>query len=242
MLPALSEGGVHVWHCGLEATIGQIKQYRSVLSVEERSRASRFRLPRDEHRYTMAHAVLRQILGLYLECAPENVPIRTLPFGKPVVRDSFLAFNLSHCEGKAVIAVARRQVGVDIERLRNVSDAEPLARSFFSEVEASYISACSPGSRSKEFARCWTRKEAYLKGLGLGLSVPLGSFVIPMGTPESRDTLGAGGEVAISPPWTFCEIEIKGTYLVSVAVNGEVDHISQFFWPAAQERCSNSLR
>jgi 4'-phosphopantetheinyl transferase len=225
---ALTEDSLHVWYVQLDRCLSQVDDYRAILSDVERSRASRFHFQRDQERYVIAHGVLRYLLAIYLERDPRNVPISRLACGKPVLTDVPLEFNLAHSNDMAVIAIARRQVGVDIERMRTLPDAVDLAQRFFPEAEALYIGQLPEKSRGIEFLRSWTRKEAYLKGCGVGLTVPLRS--VSTGMNQSHKS---GPSMCCSegnPPsfWKFAELELDRSYVGAVAVKGGFDRVEEF--------------
>jgi 4'-phosphopantetheinyl transferase len=142
-----------------------------LLCADERHRARRFAFARERRRYIVARARLRQLLGERLGAAPEALQFVYNPHGKPALQrrpgQRDLRFNLSHCGGVAAYAFAEgREVGVDVEREREIEDAEAIAERCFSPAERD---AC----RALGFLYCWTRKEAFVKALGSGLSSPL---------------------------------------------------------------------
>ena len=140
---------------------------RALLSPDEQQRAARLVFREDRRRYIVARARLRQLLGARLDAGPETLHFVYSEHGKPALAAGELRFNLSHCEDVAVYAFADgREVGVDVEREREVEDAEAIAERCFSPAERD---AC----RALGFLYCWTRKEAFVKALGSGLSSPL---------------------------------------------------------------------
>jgi len=152
-----------------------------LLSADERERAGRFAFERDRRRYIVARARLRQLLGERLGAAPESLRFVYQAHGKPALarclgqRD--LRFNVSHCGEVAAYAFTEgREVGVDIEEVRELPDADELALRFFAPDErAAYL--CLPlRERLRGFFNCWTRKEAFVKALGAGLSQPLDAY------------------------------------------------------------------
>jgi len=225
---ALTADSLHVWYVQLDRCLSQVEDYRAILSGAERSRALRFHFQRDQERYVISHGVLRYLLATYVERDPRDVPISRLACGKPVLTDVPLEFNLAHSNDMAVIAIARRQVGVDIERLRTLPDAVDLAQRFFPEAEALYIRQLPEKSRDIEFLRFWTRKEAYLKGCGVGLTVPLRS--VSTGMNQSHKNAHSMCCSEGNPPsvWKFCELELHPSYVGSVAVKGEFDRVEEF--------------
>lgn len=153
----------------------------ALLDRNETERAARFRFQRDRSRYVAAHAALRMALSELLDQPPESIEIRHGPHGKPALApEQGWAFNLSHSEGIAVIAAAPLNrvaaIGVDVECTRQISDWQVLAREHFSDAEYGALVATSDIQRSPAFLRCWTRKEACVKAVGSGLTIPVKGF------------------------------------------------------------------
>jgi 4'-phosphopantetheinyl transferase len=149
------------------------------LSTAERERAERFVFPRDRARFVAAHAALRQVLAAQTRRAAARLEFVEGPFGKPVLAgDHALHFNLSHSQSLGLIAISRgamvgAEIGVDVELMRPVPDAMELAARCFSTAEVADLRAAPPGARDRAFLVGWTRKEACIKALGLGMSVDL---------------------------------------------------------------------
>lgn len=175
---------VHVWHARLDAS-GTVA---SPLSTEERARAARFVRGDVRARFENGRGLLRRVLAGYLGCAAADVPLTAGPSGKPELTDGHpLRFNVSHTGDHLVVAVADRAVGVDIETLDDRRTAGAIAARYFSPDEAAAIeAAASPAHALSAFIGVWTRKEAVLKALGVGLTVPLRSFsvTVPPETPR----------------------------------------------------------
>ena len=152
-----------------------------LLSRDERQRADRFRYAVHRQRYIVARASLRRLLAERLHIAPWAVELVEAGYGKPrlapVHNSAGLEFNLSHSEVLAVYAfTSGRVVGVDVELIRQIADADNLAKCFFSSNETAALRVFPPDRHSLAFLACWTRKEAFIKALGLGLSCPLDAF------------------------------------------------------------------
>lgn len=224
----LAENRLHVWYIHLDDT-ASLEQYYSTLTVAERGQASKFYLRRDEQRYIVAHGVLRKLLGVYTDRRPVDVPISSLDNGKPVLTDASLEFNLAHSHALAVVAIARRRVGVDIERLRPIPDAASIADCFFAE-EARFIRQVPEDSRSLEFLRRWTLREAYLKGLGVGLSVALQSVRVPATAARKTSKLNCHCDGNSQSCWQFGELQLEPSYIGAVAVEGSFDKMEEFSW------------
>jgi 4'-phosphopantetheinyl transferase len=154
----------------------------SVLSGTERARADRFLQPRDRRRYIIARGCLRRLIGEYLAASPAEIALSASEFGKPYLSDpSFdLRFNVAHSGELALFAFARgRDVGVDLEAERPDVDWHELSPRYLAPNEVAAISAePTDSARQTAFFRCWTRKEAYVKALGLGMQIPLDGFAV----------------------------------------------------------------
>ena len=156
---------------------------RAILAADEEARADRYRLERDRRRFVVRRAVLRLGLVEWLDLPPERLRFGYGAEGKPHLRypDVGLQFNLSHSEGLAVYACALgRPVGIDIERVRAHRDLGAVAARFFSPLERARLRAPPAPLRVEAFYRCWTRKEAHVKVVGSGLSVPLHDFDVTL--------------------------------------------------------------
>ncbi len=158
-----------------------------VLSDEERARAGRFRFARDGQRFMSAHVALRELLAAYTGLRAEALRFVTSAFGKPSLPDQpRTRFSLSHSQGLGLIAIGGRgPLGADVEWLRTVPDAPALAAQHFTRRENEALAALPAHERNRAFLTCWTRKEACLKAIGLGLMVPPESFEVGV-TPERR--------------------------------------------------------
>jgi 4'-phosphopantetheinyl transferase len=179
-----------------------------LLSVDERERAGRFAFERDRRRYIVARARLRQLLGERLGVAPECLRFVYQPQGKPALascpgqRD--LRFNVSHCGEVAAYAFAEgREVGVDIEEVRELPDADDIVMRFFSRRERGAYMRLPLRERPQGFFNCWTRKEAFIKALGSGLSCPLDSFDVSFAPGRPARILRVGRVAASRCGWTL---------------------------------------
>ncbi|HYA80917.1 MAG TPA: 4'-phosphopantetheinyl transferase superfamily protein, partial [Methylocystis sp.] len=175
--PALFPGEAHVWRASGVPDAASLAEFALTLSDDERAQAARFRFERDRARFIRAHGILREVLARYLAASPARLSFVRGPFGKPSLAGAELEFSLSHCEDLVLVAVSRcGAVGVDVERVREISDARSLAARFFTRGENTALAAAPAGERRELFFAIWTRKEAYVKATGEGLSRPLDSF------------------------------------------------------------------
>lgn len=153
------------------------------LNAAERERAAAFRFAKDREAFSSARVALRRLLGANLGCAPSAVELAESPLGKPVLSGGAggLHFNVSHSGEVALVAIARCEVGVDVERCRAEVDGLGLARRFFAQAEQAAILEAEGDARREVFYRCWVRKEACVKAVGHGLRLELDRFVVPTG-------------------------------------------------------------
>lgn len=153
-----------------------------LLSPEEQARCERFVFARDRRDFAIAHALLRRTLSRYYPIAPRDWVFVSEPGGKPRVSDDFAAsaqlqFNLAHTNGLVACAVScSAEVGVDVEAIDRRTDPIEIARRYFSAAEADDLERCAPADRLERFFEIWTLKEAYIKTIGTGLSLPLDEF------------------------------------------------------------------
>ncbi|HEV2749980.1 MAG TPA: 4'-phosphopantetheinyl transferase superfamily protein [Gemmatimonadales bacterium] len=172
-----------------------VRASAKLLSDVEQHRATQFAFDRDRDHFVVARARLRQLLASRLGVRPEAVELEYGAHGKPGLGGRFadgeLRFNVSHCNDLAVYAFSSgREIGIDVEAIRSLSDADRIAARFFSRRESAAYRALDPPDRPLGFFQCWTRKEAFIKALGEGLSHPLDSFDVSLAPGEPAQILG----------------------------------------------------
>jgi 4'-phosphopantetheinyl transferase len=180
----LHDAEVHVWVIRLD-TLAGIEDDLTLLSAPEHDRAGRLRSDRDRSRFLRRRLALRRILGAYLNVEPRAIEYRLNRFGKPSLAPApsgqQMSFNTSHSNGVAAVAVARSlQIGIDIECIKPIPEAEAIAAHYFTACEMATLTALPPHQRIAGFYNGWTRKEAIVKALGGGLSIPLDSFEVSL--------------------------------------------------------------
>jgi 4'-phosphopantetheinyl transferase len=201
---------IDVWQISLASEPARVACCSALLEEGERDRAARFHFSQDRERFMIARGSLRQILGHYLNVAPETVRFRYGPNGKPELETSGqLHFNLSHSHEVGLLAVVLGQpVGVDIEKiLPERVDDTGIADRFFTAAEADRVRSAATDRRADVFYRIWTRKEAFLKGCGVGLSRDLNQFEVSL---EDSAIRGAA--------WSVHELRPCAGYVAAVAV------------------------
>lgn len=217
----LSKNYVHVWSIRLDQTSETTSKLRQILSLEERSRADKFYFEHDRNRFTVARAILRTILGNCLGQNPSEIEFSYAKNGKPFLVNTDLRFNLSHSKDLALCAITyQRELGVDIEYLRLMKDAEQIAARFFSPRESSLFCSLSQGEKQLAFFRCWTRKEAYIKAIGDGLSYGLDKFDVTFTQNEPVKLLRVLSNPKEVERWSLKELEPAEDFIGAVIVEG----------------------
>jgi 4'-phosphopantetheinyl transferase len=218
----LLPGDVEVWAARLDLPSEEVSELRSMLSIQECERAARFVAERDRARFVTARGYLRMILGACLGTQPEKVEFTYSLKGKPLLGGSFagsgVQFNLAHSGGLAVFAVARHgAVGVDVEQIRPVPDLIALIERFFSARECAQIKQLPVEEHVRGFFQIWTRKEAWLKATGEGLTDLLNTIEVldpPGGEKPSGGTRDGLGGI----PSCLHELALVPGYLGALAV------------------------
>ena len=233
---ALGNDAVHVWRVGLDQSPSQIALLQNNLDDDERSRADRFYFSRDRERFIVARGILRAILGRYSNRSPNSLCFSYSTHGKPeLVSESDadgIRFNLSHSHGEALYAVSRgREVGVDLEFIRCDLEAEQIAERFFSHSEIETLQALPPSLRKYAFFLCWTRKEAYIKARGEGLSLALDKFDVSLTPGEPAALLSTQSDVDEAHRWSLRNLTPADGYAAAVATKGHYWTLSCWQWP-----------
>jgi 4'-phosphopantetheinyl transferase len=209
-----------------------------MLSPDERARAGRLVFPRDRHRFTAGRAFLRGVLALYQREPPAALRFRYGTYGKPEldVGEAEVRFNLAHADDLAVCAITTGgDVGVDVERLRPLADAEGVAAQFFSARERAALFALPRAFRQRAFFDAWTRKEAFLKALGSGLARPLDGFDVTLG-PGEPPLLRTVENSTGAERFTLCALEPAPGFVAAVAVRARDCRLRTFQWSWAGEQ------
>lgn len=228
---------VDVWRISLDRAIATVKRLESSLSSDEAQRAVRFHFPADRDRFIIAHACLRNILARYLNCQPSQLNFVVNDYGKPALQGYNLEFNLSHSGDFALVAVTwERKIGVDVERIRAEMEFERIAHRFFSPNEVSELMALPPEQCQSAFFNCWSRKEAYIKAQGLGLSLSLQSFDVSLTPGEPANLRATSLDPNEAARWTLKSLDVDPCYAATVAVMGKNLEFRFWDWNPLTER------
>jgi 4'-phosphopantetheinyl transferase len=232
----LGGNDVHVWRAYLDEPAQQRASFLHTLAADERTRAERFYFQRDRERFVTAHGVLRAILGLYLNRAPESLSFCYSSHGKAALAcesgGDAIRFNMSHAHGVALYAVTRgREIGIDLEFIRCDLETEQIAERFFSRSEIAALRALPLSLRKHAFFLCWTRKEAYIKARGEGLSIPLDQFDVSLIPGEPAALLSTQSDADEALRWSLEELALGSGYAAALAVEGRGWILRCWQWP-----------
>ena len=233
----LASDEVHTWCASLDVPPGTTAHLHATLTPDERNRCARFHIERDRRRFIVAHGVLRDLLGRYLQTQPDRISFVYNAFDKPDLSPEFgtrLKFNLSHSGGLALIAIATASdVGVDVEYIRPQSDYADIARHFFSAAECDYLIAVPSHLYPEAFLSCWTKKEAYVKACGEGLAIPLNSFSVPLITDAAHtpvDVHVASNDIVSAKRCSLYTLRPAPGYAGALAIEGSGWRLSHWQW------------
>ena len=229
----LATDEIHLWHSDLAMEGHRLAQLASYLDQDERARAARFHFERDRRRFKAGRGVLRQILASYLDVAPNGVRFGYTENGKPYLPGhSELRFNVSHSAETLVVAVARgRQVGVDVEVLPLDAADAGVAALVFCASEQAALEGTDDSDYSRIFARLWTRKEAYIKADGRGMTLQLNHIdvgTLPEGILFYRPELN---QWTPSTDWTLYTLDPSPRSVCSLAIEGADCSVASAEWP-----------
>jgi len=220
--PAVVESRPHqvdIWRVALNLPVDSIERFSLSLSADETQRAGRFHFPAHRHRYILTHGALRDILARYLRCGPNQLRFSANPYGKPALLEQTLEFNLSHSADFALVAVSgAEQVGIDIEQIRQGISSHVIARQYFSKREVADLEQVPIEKRVAAFFTCWTRKEAYIKAQGLGLSLPLESFDVSLSPDEPAFLRATRPDAREAARWKLLSLDVDPHYAAAAAV------------------------
>ncbi len=221
---ALNTDEIHVWRVSLNMQPETIERLSRLLASDERVKAERFRFARDRNQFIIGRGLLRVLLGRYLACEPRDVRFCYSSYGKPSLdaplAASGLQFNLSHSHQLALLAFTyARNIGVDIEYMRSDVEFEQLAERFFAPDECAVLQTLPPAQRQEAFYNCWTRKEAYIKARGEGLSIPLESFTVSLRPGEPAALLRSREHPSDVPRWSLRALAPGEQYAAALAVD-----------------------
>jgi 4'-phosphopantetheinyl transferase len=237
----LNASDVHVWRISLRLAESQLSRLKASLSLEERARAERFAFEDARVRFIAAHGMLRAIVSRYVNEAPAALTFTSGQFGKPYLAGlrggvETLRFNLAHSHDTALIAVAHnREVGVDLERIRDTVDSLKLAERFFTPNEFERLRHLPSDDANRLFFTLWTSKEAYLKAQGTGLSFGLDRFEVRLVPEEPIARIKLFGKSHEHESCLIRILSLGPEYAGAVAAEGEDWRVRDRKWPQLEQ-------
>lgn len=222
---ALPGDEVQLWRVDLESVSPDERRWKELLSSDELARAARFHFSRDRQRFVATRGLLRTILASYLATNPKSVNFsystKEKPSLGPELAGSDVMFNVTHSGGIALLAFTRRrEIGIDVEQVRDDFALEAIAGRFFSAHEQGQLAGLAPEAKAEAFFRCWTRKEAYIKAIGDGLSLPLSQFDVSLAPGETNALLATRPDDSEAERWHLQEVPAGSGYIAALCVRG----------------------
>ena len=227
----LSKDHVDVWLCDLKQLSGEINNFYSILAEDEHQRADKLKVEDKKQQYIITRGALRQRLSLLTNIEPEEFVFEYLEHGKPVLANNNqcadITFNVSHSHGLALIAIAQKQnIGIDIEKINHESDHQALMTRFFSKAEQTEFQTIAEANKARAFCACWTRKEAFIKAVGDGVSYGLDRFDVMV------DPYKQTPEINLHKPseerWSAINLPINDEYMACLV--SDRNSLSVRYW------------
>jgi len=228
---SLLEGYVHLWK--ILHPLGTTSNHLELLSEDEITRARRMRTVQLHDRFVADHGILRILLGNYLNCEPQNIAFTTNQYGKPsiLLSDCRLNFNMSHSGELTMIAICLNdEIGLDVEAVRSIPEWEEIALSHFSSQEIASIRTEPFTEQQNAFFRCWTRKEAFIKAVGMGLALPLHHFSVSTSLSDNVALLQCDWNLEEITRWSLMHLHPHPGYVGALAINRPSCSIVDFQW------------
>jgi 4'-phosphopantetheinyl transferase len=226
----LSGRDVHVWTLRTGASDDVAAKFEPVLVRGERDRAAGFRFDHLRRSFVIARGALRCLLGRYLDLDPASIRFNYGSKGKPAVASAAgIEFNATHSGGLAAFAfTVGCQIGVDLEQIRPLTEMQHIADRFFCPEEAAEIRSLPPSERERAFFCCWTRKEAYIKAIGDGLSAPLDKFRVTLQPNEAARFIHLAHDIIAAKAWTLHDLCLASVYAAALAYRDRQRSLSVF--------------
>jgi 4'-phosphopantetheinyl transferase len=225
----------HVWRASLDQPADMIAKLTPFLSQDEYQRVMRRYRPVARDRFIVGRGILRKIISAYLALQPGQLRFTYNEYGKPAVSDDqndcALNFNLAHSAELVLYAVTRgRVVGIDIEYIHDDFATLEIAEHFFSKDEVAALKSLPADQRTIGFFNCWSRKEAFIKAKGMGVSYPLDSFTVSLAPGEPPALLKVDDDKREVARWKMYELKPGADYAAALIAAGEPMTLKQRHW------------
>ena len=226
----LDSGDIHLYLAHLQISPHLESNIMSFLSADEITRSKSFRFLKDRSAYIAARGYLRMLLAKYIDKSPREISLSYTAEGKPFISPSKgIHFNLSHSGNRAVLGFSKEgPIGVDIELVKREVNIDLVARHSFSMVEQQKLFSLPSEQQREAFFTCWTRKEAFIKAKGEGMSIPLDEFEVSLVPGEKPELRHAEWDPEEPSRWTFNDLPRIEGYIGAWACGGEIQHIHTY--------------
>ena len=221
---------VHLWFVDKKNHKDRLTSYWSILNELEKEKATKYRFEKDRDCSIIARGVIRMLLGNYLKIHPKDVKLKLGEFGKPFLNElSDIQFNVSHSANAIVLTFVKKdKIGVDIEHTKRNIEVNTIAKQFFSKEEITALFSLDEKYQKQAFFNCWTRKEAFIKALGSGLSFPLDQFVVSLDTIKNAQLLATKWDDKEKEKWFLKSFEAVKDYIGALSVKGKITDVK--YW------------
>ena len=228
--PPLGTDVVHIWQANLEPDINGWEKLTSMLSDDEQAKASSFHFEKHKRRYTVGRSILRTLLGGYLNCSPTAINFTYNNYGKPSLKDNptELQFNVSRTDEIMLCAfVLKSDIGIDIEAIKPNIDCISISQHVFSAQERNTLQGLEGKELNSAFFRIWSRKEAYIKARGVGLSHPLQKFSVSMDK-TLPVPIEHQSRTNKTKRWRLYDIAVENNYSAAIAIEASKWRLSHY--------------
>ena len=220
---------VHIWRVSFSVSSSEIAGFRTLLSADEMERADKFHFEKDRNRYILTRGHLRSLLGRYLNKEAGSFTFTYNKYGKPALSDSALHFNVSHSHEMGLLIFDQKyEVGVDIEWIRKDFGGIKIAERFFSADEIRELKKLPEEKQVQGFFNCWSRKEAYIKAAGKGLSISLAKFSVNLSPEKEATLLSTSHEPQALHTYRLLAIQAAPSYASAAVVHIDREKILLF--------------
>ncbi len=221
---------IHIYPVDFNKGIEYLKKFETLLNEEEKNKAARFHFRKDRNAFILAHGILRSILANYLDTNPGQIEFQFNEYGKPFLRgNDILNFNISHSKEKLLLAFSTNiLLGIDVEFMNTDFANGDIAEKFFSPAEVSMLNKLPGNLKTEGFYNCWTRKEALIKGIGKGLSIPLDSFDVELTPGKTPKIFDLRFDKQEKGKWEIIDLDLFADYKSAIAIKSNTFNIKLF--------------
>lgn len=229
--PPLQPDAVHVWLCRLDVAENALEQFMIFLDYDETARSTRLANSTLKRRFVVAHAFMRGVLSQYAHQNADELVFVRGEYGKPTLINSQLHFNLSHSRELAILAIAGKPVGIDVEFMDMQCEWKEIMQRFYTGIEVSKILELPLEKQYEAFLKVWTRKEAHMKVTGQGLHLSPSEFTVSV-PPEDAELNFLASEQDVKQ-WSMYDLALPDTareYRACLSVEGPVSRIEKYIY------------